>query len=201
MKNNLMKKWIAVAMVCLMTASMAACGNSEKAPAEENGNTTQEETQTTDTPAEDESLEEEPEADPEVEPDVDPETESAGDALSEEDYMAKIKELSEKIATESAPYATIDTTDLATAIPQVQEMGNALKPLYEELANLQAPEKYAEAQAKIKSGASASAELLEISLEILENGGDDAKVAELQEKYANLQTAANDLAAGASMLG
>lgn len=200
MKNNLMKKWIAIAMVCLMTASMAACGNSEKAPTEENGNTTQEETQTTDTPAEDESLEE-PEADTEVAPDVDPETESAGDALSEEDYMAKIGELSGKIATESAPYATIDTTDLATAIPQVQEMGKALKPLYEELANLQAPEKYAEAQAKIKSGASASAELLEISLEILENGGDDAKVAELQEKYANLQTAANDLAAGASMLG
>ena len=42
-----------------------------------------------------------------------------------------------------------------------------IKPIYEELGNLNAPEEFASQQEKIKSGCTASVETLDLSLELI----------------------------------
>lgn len=78
--------------------------------------------------------------------------------MSEEEYKAKVQEIGEKITELSSDVTSLESqasTDPQGAIDGLTEIINEMRPLYDELANLKAPEKYADAQAKIKEGSSA----------------------------------------------
>ena len=127
-----------------------------------------------------------------------------GGALSEKDYVAKVSELYGNIESTSADaMAGVDTTDTQAVIDATQQMINDVKPIFEELGGLQAPEKYADQQAKIKAGCEASVKTLDLSLELTEmavdaqNGKVSAedtqkKTQEITSQMAELQAVAAD---------
>lgn len=172
MKNKSMK-WIALIMaVSMMAISLVACG----------GNT-------------------EPDSSVPVS-DTSTESKTETTALSEEEYIAKIKEIHEgitKVSTEIM--ANVDTTDVEALVSATKEMIEAVKPSYVELRDLIAPEKYAEAQAKIKRGCEASLRSLEISLEMFDNMTDADKIAELQQEASDLESTVLELAEGLAEAG
>ena len=129
-------------------------------------------------------------------------------AMTEEEYISKVTEINESIASESlAAMSGVDTSDMNALVDATKKMAEALKPYYEELAGLQAPEKFADAQEKIKVGAEASIEVLNTSIEMFDlvvNGEitdmDEmtAKTEELEAKLTEFQVKAADLEAGLS---
>lgn len=166
MKNKFMKFAAVFAAVCMMTLSLAACGEKPSEPSSDAS-----------TPAE-------------------------NTQLSEEDYTAKVQEIYDNITKATADaMADVDTTDVDAMIDATKSLVEAVKPLYTEMRDLAAPEKYESAQAKIKSGCEASLRALEISLEILDNPTDTDKIAELQEEAANLQEEVTKFAEGLSEAG
>ncbi len=125
--------------------------------------------------------------------------------MTEEEYKAKVQELYDSIQTEStSAMEGVDQTDMTALVEATKSMVEKVKPFYEELAGLEAPETYAESQAKIKEGADASVEMLSISLELMEMATDSStsdadkqtKAAELQEKATDLATKAQSMADG-----
>ena len=111
-------------------------------------------------------------------------------AMSEEDYKAKITEIGNSV-NDLMPEVTAAqakaSTDPQAAMKELTATVNKMKPLYTELAGLKAPEKFADAQTKIKNGAEASVELLDLTLEMMELALDPAKASEATAKMTELQ--------------
>ena len=182
MKKNLLKKISVAAIAFALSLSMVACGEKkteEPAPAPtENG---------TEAPAEENDAPKE-------------EASSNAGTVTVEDYKAKMTEIFTAIQTESTTYSTsLDPNDTEATITATKEFAEKVKPYYEQLAALEAPEEFADEQAKIKTGAEASVEALDLSVELMELEGDpDAaakapdKLTELNTKMTNLQQAVGD---------
>lgn len=188
MKTSIMKKLLTFLLVGCMAISMAACGGdkaNDPAPTEPG-------TETTDTPADAEKPDEEPAEAP---------ADTASGELTEDGYVEKVNSIMAEVQKQSTELmAGIDVTDTDSVATATKDLIGTVKPMYEELANLQAPAKYADAQAKMKSGADASVQLLQLSLDVLESQGDPDKVAELQEKMAELGILAQDINSAMAML-
>lgn len=189
MKKSMMKRILAAVLVGCMAVAMSACGAKEPVPAPSESS----QAASSDTASVSSAASEEAPSSSAAQADA------AG--LSEEDYKAKVKSLMADIETKSTEaMKDIDLTNVEALVKATSDMIEQVKPMYEELSSLQAPAKYADAQTKIKTGVDASLELLNLSLDMIQNGGDAEKVAELQAKTAELGTIAQDLNAGLEML-
>lgn len=190
--NKFLKKLSVFLMVTTMAFAAVGCGNKETAADDT--------TTVAETPVADDAAAETPAVE-EAPATEEPAADAA--ALSDEDYKAKVEEIYNGItATSTELMAAVDQTDVEATMEAMTTLVTTVKPMYEELAGLVAPETYAEAQAQIKSGADASVELLNLTLEMLALGDGasdadaEAKVAELQEKMTSFTTSAQDLTTG-----
>lgn len=118
---------------------------------------------------------------------------TASTALTEEEYIAKTTELSESMANVMTEAASIDATDVEAA----KELLEGLKAPFVEFAAIQAPEKYAEAQAKYKSGSEAMIEYLDMCIEFMDP--DKAADADTDKLMELLTTIQNDFTEGAAL--
>lgn len=168
--TNTMKKLAALLMAAMMLMSLAACGKDD-------GN-------------KDSGKDDKPGvSDSDKKGDDKTDGDKGDAALSEEDYKAKITEIGTKVGelTEDVTAAqTKAKTDPQGALKDLTDTVNEMKPLYQELADLKAPEKFADAQAKIKNGSDASVEVLDMTLEMMELAADPAKAAEAADKVKEL---------------
>lgn len=115
-------------------------------------------------------------------------------ALSVDDYKAKVTEIYQTIDAESQTYASsMDPNDPEAMISATKDLATKMKPYYEQLAALEAPKEFADEQAKIKAGAEASGELLDLSVEMLELQGDPEAATKAQDKLTELTTKMADL--------
>lgn len=173
MKKNVLKKIAAAAIVLAMAMSMAACSSGSTASSAPAGSSTA-------------ASEAAPsEAASEAAP-------TAGEALTEDAYKAEMLRIYNEITEKSAGMASIDMTDPTAAIAAMKPIIADVTPLYNEMAALVAPESFKDTQATIAEGATASAELLDLSRQMLEvatgeTSGDATKMqADLQTKIAEL---------------
>lgn len=114
---------------------------------------------------------------------------SSGDALSEQAYKNKILEIGNKVAELSPSVSAAQqkaASDPEGALKDLIAIVAKMKPLYQELANLKAPAKYAAAQAKIREGSQASVDMLDLTVEMMELALDPSKRAEAQQKLNEL---------------
>ena len=174
--KNAWKKISAAVILAAMLLTMAACGgNSTPSPAASGESSAA--SSTSEAPAE------------------------APAEVTEESYKAEVKRISDAINAKSADMSGVDATDPAKAAEAMKAIIDEVKPLYEELAALEAPEAFKDAQAKISEGSLASAELLDISLQAVQVGaglieGDAAAIAaDLQTKIQELTPKATEFAA------
>ena len=171
MNSKSMKKLMALLMAAAMMLSLAACGNAEE-PKDDGGSTPG----VSDNDKKDENGTQD-------------EKQDSGEALSEEDYKAKITEIGNKVTELTNDVNAAQTkaaTDPEGAINDLIDVVAEMKPLYQELADLKAPEKFAAAQAKIKSGCEASVEMLDLTVEMMELAVDPEQADKAQEKLAEL---------------
>lgn len=112
---------------------------------------------------------------------------ACGDSASEADYIAETEKLVEAMDAVSEKADALDPDDLEGAKALLEEVKAPLV----EFAALEAPERFAEAHAKYKSGCEAMIEYLDMTIDAL----DPEKAAELDvEKYMSLiATAEADL--------
>lgn len=176
MKNNFVKRIAVLAAVAVMGMSMAACGNkAEEAAANE--------TEATEAPAAEDAAAEAP-AEAEEAP---AEEAPAAETLTEEEYVAKAEEASDKLVTTmtnvQTDLASMDLTD----IDAITEYVEGLKTPLVEFAALQAPEKYAEVQDKFKESCEALIEYFDLCIELMAPDA-DADVAELTAKTTEIMT-------------
>ena len=184
MNSKTMKKLMALLMAAAMMLSLAACSKDE--PKNE-GN---------DTPgvSDGDKKDDNKEADKKDE---------GGEALSEEDYKAKITEIGNKVAELTNDVNAAQTkasTDPEGAINDLIDIVAEMKPLYQELADLKAPEKFVEAQKKIKSGCEASVEMLDLTVEMMELAVDPEQADKAQEKLTELTEKMTEYQADAQTL-
>ena len=147
------KRFLALLMAAAMCLSLAACSKDEE-PKDDGGSTPG----VSDNDKKDENGTQDDKQD-------------SGEALSEEDYKAKITEIGNKVTELTNDVNAAQTkaaTDPEGAINDLIDVVAEMKPLYQELADLKAPEKFAAAQAKIKSGCEASVEMLDLTVEMME---------------------------------
>ncbi len=171
MNSKSMKKLMALLMAAAMTLSLAACSKDEE-PKDDGGSTPG----VSDNDKKDENGTQDDKQD-------------SGEALSEEDYKAKITEIGNKVTELTNDVNAAQTkaaTDPEGAINDLIDVVAEMKPLYQELADLKAPEKFAAAQAKIKSGCEASVEMLDLTVEMMELAVDPEQADKAQEKLAEL---------------
>lgn len=108
---------------------------------------------------------------------------ACGDGAAEADYIAATEKLVADMEAVSEKAATLDPNDLEGAKALLEEVKAPLV----EFAAVEAPEKFAEAHAKYKSGCEAMIEYLDMTVEAL----DPEKAANLDiEKYMSLITTA-----------
>lgn len=173
MKKHLMKTF-ALAAALVMTLSLTACQPKDSSAPEGDGQSTEDQ--------------------------VEPE-ESA--ELSDEEYVAKVTELYTAIQNESlAAMQNIDQNDTVQMAEATKKMVETVKPYYDELATLKTSGTYAEAAGQIQTGATASAKMLDISLELINLGleGDSANEEKIMEKAEELQAQVTTLATDAQLL-
>lgn len=114
---------------------------------------------------------------------------NGSETLTEEEYKSKITEIGNKVSalTNDVTAAQSQATeDPQGALTSLTETVNQMRPLYDELANLAPPEKFTDAQAKIKEGAVASVEILDLTLEMMELASNPDTMEEAQEKMTEL---------------
>ena len=177
MNSKSMKKLMALLMAAAMMLSLAACSKDEE-PKDDGGSTPG----VSDNDKKDENGTQDDKQD-------------SGEALSEEDYKAKITEIGNKVTELTNDVNAAQTkaaTDPEGAINDLIDVVAEMKPLYQELADLKAPEKFAAAQAKIKSGCDASVEMLDLE----QADKAQEKLAELTEKMTEYQSDAQTLTEG-----
>lgn len=121
-----------------------------------------------------------------------------GNKVSVDDYKAKVTEIYQTIETESQTYASsLDPNDIEGMVSTTKEFAEKMKPYYDQLAALEAPEEFKDEQAKIKAGAEASSEMLDLSVELFKLQGDPDAAAKAQDKVTELTTKMSDLTAKA----
>ncbi len=125
-------------------------------------------------------------------------------ALSEKDYVAKVTELYKSAETAATDgMGQVDQTDPQKMIDGLNKVIEDVTPIYEEMGALQAPEKYADQQAKIKAGCDAAVELLKLSADMTDmavkaQAGEvdqeeaQTKLQELTSKMTDLQAASTE---------
>ncbi len=126
---------------------------------------------------------------------------SSASPLTKDEYIQQITDISTQITEISSKYSddmnSGDTTKTAEA---TRNMVAELKPLYDQLSNLSAPEEFAEQQSRITEGCEASLEALDLSLEVIDlslsSDGSDvtdatAKMQELTDQINSLEEKAN----------
>ena len=115
-------------------------------------------------------------------------------ALTEDEYVAKTQELSQAMADAVTNSAAVDPSDVEGAKKMIEE----LKTPFVEFAALTAPEKYADTQAKYKTGCEAMIEYLDMCVDMM----DPEKAAELDmDKLTGLLTTIqNDFTEAASLM-
>ena len=124
---------------------------------------------------------------------------TASQALTKDEYVEKVKSLSTEISKVTAKYSTdMQSTDQATMADATKKLIGEIKPIYEELGNLNAPEEFASQQEKIKSGCTASVEtldLIQLGLGETQASAEDltAKMTELNSKITELSSQAQGL--------
>lgn len=109
--------------------------------------------------------------------------------MSVQDYEAKMKELEETVTSlNSEINSKMSTLDMANAddIKQFKTFVEDMKKPLNELAGLQAPEKYAAAQAKYKSGCEAMVKALDAVVELVDMSSDPENVD--QDKLTEVMT-------------
>lgn len=194
MNSKTMKKLMALLMAAAMMLSLAACSKDE--PKNEGNDTPG----VSDGDKKDDNKEaDKKEADKKDEDKKD----EGGEALSEEDYKAKITEIGNKVAELTNDVNAAQTkasTDPEGAINDLIDIVAEMKPLYQELADLKAPEKFVEAQKKIKSGCEASVEMLDLTVEMMELAVDPEQADKAQEKLTELTEKMTEYQADAQTL-
>lgn len=127
------------------------------------------------------------------------ETETAAvETLTEEEYEAKTAELAQSLTdtmTEAQEkLTTMDPNDIDGA----KEFIESLKAPFVEFAALQAPEKYAAAQEKYKSGCEAMVEYLDMCINMMDaESAEDIDMAAMTELLTKIQT---DLTEGDTLM-
>lgn len=114
---------------------------------------------------------------------------ASADALSEQAYKAKILEIGSKVSELTPSVSAAQqkaSSDPEGALKDLIAIVAKMKPLYQELADLKAPSKYAAAQAKIKEGSQASVDMLDLTVEMMELALDPNRRAEAQQKMNEL---------------
>lgn len=123
--------------------------------------------------------------------------------LTPEEYKEKINEIYTSIQTEIESAATnLNSTDLITSNNARKALSEKLKPIYEQLTVLNAPEDYTEAQEKIKVGAETAIEALNLSIQMINLGTEvtTEQQAELTAQMDNLIEKMKVLNEGISMI-
>lgn len=111
--------------------------------------------------------------------------------LTEEEYEAKAQELGEKLNSAMTDASSIDPNDVDAA----KEFIAGLKDPFIEFGSLKAPEKYAAAHEKFKSGCDAMVEYLDMMVTAIDSGDID-----MEKMTSLITTIQNDFTEGASML-
>ncbi len=120
--------------------------------------------------------------------------ETASAALSEEEYVAKTTELAESITNVMTEAAALDADDVECAKKLIEGM----KEPFVEFAAIQAPAKYADAQAKYKSGSEAMIKYLDMCIDLMDP--EKAADADMNELMDLLTTIQNDFTEGATLM-
>lgn len=106
-------------------------------------------------------------------------------ALTEDEYLKKVQEIASNMQNIQGEITEkmqgLDPTD----VEAVQKVLGDLKAPFNEFASLQAPEKYAAAQAKYKSGCEAMVQFIDITIE-MSGMGADADATKVQEKTTEM---------------
>ncbi len=116
---------------------------------------------------------------------------AGADTLTEEEYEAKAEELGNSLNSAMTDAASIDPNDVEAA----KEFIEGLKSPFVEFGALNAPEKYADAHAKFKSGCDAMVEYLDICVKAMDSGEVDT-----EKMTSLLTTIQTDFTEGAAML-
>ena len=204
MKRNLKKGMCAVVLAAMLATSVTACGG-KKADSTEAATTT--ETTAAESKAEETTSEE---AKTEAAETEKKETEAKADALegslTEEEYLNKTEELAQTM-TDTMTKAQEDLAKLeADDVDGAKALIEGMKAPFVEFAAVQAPEKYAAAQAKYKSGCEAMVEYLDILLDTMEMSASgktpsQEETQKLVEDMTNaITTAHNDLTEAGNLL-
>lgn len=112
-------------------------------------------------------------------------------ALTEEEYEAKAAELSESIANAMSGASSIDANDTEAA----KELIESLKDPFVEFASVKAPDTYADAHEKFKSGCDAMVEYLDMMVAAIDSGELD-----MDKMTSLITTIQTDFQDGAAML-
>ncbi len=123
--------------------------------------------------------------------------------LTAEEYKNKLNEIYTSIQTETETAKTnINSSDLKTSNDARKALSEKLKPIYEQLTSLNAPEEFKEAQEKIKTGANAAIEALDLSIKMINLGTDvtTEQQAELTAQMNTLTETMKELNVGISMI-
>lgn len=165
MRKNLTKKICVLMTAAMLATGVTACGNKTDATSATTTEATTAESKAEETTAAEETTTEAATTEAEKE------TEKAADgALTEEEYLAKAEELSQKVVDTMTKaqqdLAALDPNDAEGAKKLIEDM----KAPFIEFTEVVAPEKYAEAQAKYKSGCESLIEYLDICVEMIELG-------------------------------
>ena len=194
MNSMKLKRLAALLLAAGMVLTLAGCNKDDAGTDDKGTNSSQ--TGEKDTDSKNENNEEQNNEEDDKQ-DTDSET------LTEEEYKAKITEIGNKVGelTQDVTAAQSQATeDPQGALASLTETVNQMRPLYEELANLPAPEVFAEAQAKIKEGSEASIEILDLTLEMMELASNPDTMEEAQEKMTELTEKMNSYSDQASKL-
>lgn len=152
MRKNFKKGICAMSLAAMLAASVTACGSKTTDA------TTAESTESVTTEATTSVSVDDAETTVGIE---------EGEALTEDEYLAKAEELANSmVETTTKVSSEIDPSDVEGAKKLIEE----LKTPFIEFADVVAPEKYADAQAKYKSGCEAMVEYLNICLEMMDMG-------------------------------
>ncbi len=115
-------------------------------------------------------------------------------ALTEEEYIAKTEELAQSMTDVMNDAAALDPDDLEGAKAMIE----SLKEPFAEFAALEAPEKYAAAQAEYKSGCEAMAEYLDMCIDLMNpDKADDVNTDKLTTLLTTIQ---NDFTEAANLM-
>ena len=168
MRKNFKKGMCVLAMAAMLATSVTACGSKKTDTTTAAETTTEAAAETTTEKAAEETTTAAESTEAETTTEAETKAEAAGEALTEEEYLTKAEELGQAMTDVSAKVQA----DLASMDPSdtegIAKLMEELKAPFVEFSAIQAPEAYAEAQAKYKSGCEAMIDYLDIIVSAME---------------------------------